>query len=64
MGWRAGQRFDKDGCPAVVVRVTSRADHGLLVRRQEDGRPAVAVDWESVERLPDGSPRCLGRMIR
>jgi hypothetical protein len=63
MTWRIGQRIEVDGKPAIVTATTSRADHGLIIRREDD-KPGVAVDWESVERLPDGSPRRLGRMIR
>ena len=62
-GWTLGQEFEVDGKPAIVTGITARSDHGLVIRRDDD-RPGIAIDWESVERLPDGSPRRLGRMIR
>jgi hypothetical protein len=64
--WRVGQQFEVDGYEVTITRMTPYADHGTQILRKDlPGWPAgMAVDWESVERLPDGSPRRLGRMIR
>ena len=72
--WRVGQEFEIDGKPATVTRVTWKLEHEVpadgvrffdqCIENRHTRRPGVAVDWESVERLPDGSPRRLGRMIR
>ena len=62
--WRVGQRIEIDGKPAIVTFVTHYTDRGYVIENKVTRRPGVAVDWESVERSPDGSPRRLGRMIR